>query len=291
MLHPANHFRLTRAGFRIRTVPTRHGRMAFYDARSGHPGPTVVLVHGVSSRGSQFATVATALLPWCGRVVIPDLIGHGDSALPSDGLRVATLRSTLTALLDDVVPEPMVLVGNSMGGMMVAMYTAERPWRVRGLVLSNPGGAPVDSAVFLRVVGLLTPTNHTEALALARAGSSYKSRLFLHLGARAVLRKMRQPHIRDFLLHATPEESLSPTDLTRFTMPVRLLTGRDDSVIPDETLAWYRQHLPTHAVVKEIECFGHAPMAERPAVLTAELRAFLVQLDARTSTRLTMTGR
>ena len=110
MLHPANHLRLIRAGFRIRTVPTRHGRMAFYDARSGQHGPTVVLVHGVSSRGSQYAAVATALLPWCGRVVIPDLIGHGDSALPPGGLR-GDLRSTLTALLDDVVPEPMVLVG------------------------------------------------------------------------------------------------------------------------------------------------------------------------------------
>lgn len=283
MLHPTNHLRLIRAGFRIRTVPTRHGRMAFYDARSGQLGPTVVLVHGVSSRGSQYAAVATALLPWCGRVVIPDLIGHGDSALPPDGLRVTTLRSTLTALLDDVVPEPMVLVGNSMGGMMVAMYTAERPWRVRGLLLSNPGGAPVDPAVFQRVVGLLTPTTHAEALALARAGSSYQSRLFLHLGARAVLRKMRQPHIRDFLLHATPEESLRSADLTRFTMPVWLLTGCDDGVIPGETLAWYRQHLPAHAVVKEVEQFGHAPMAERPAVLTAELRAFLVQVKEQKS--------
>lgn len=265
--------------------------MAFYDARSGQHGPTVVLVHGVSSRGSQYAAVATALLPWCGRVVIPDLIGHGDSALPPGGLRVATLRSTLTALLDDVVPEPMVLVGNSMGGMMAAMYSAERPWRVRGLILSNPGGAPVDPAVFERVVGLLTPTTHAEALALARAGSSYQSRLFLHLGARAVLRKLRQPHIRDFLLHATPEESLSPADLTRFTMPVWVLTGRDDGVIPDETLAWYRQHLPDHAVMKEVEHFGHAPMAERPAVFTAELRTCLVQLKERTVAGLAMARR
>ena len=56
MLHPASHLRLIRAGFRIRTVPTRHGRMAFYDARK-RGRPTVVLVHGVSSRGSQYAAV------------------------------------------------------------------------------------------------------------------------------------------------------------------------------------------------------------------------------------------
>ena len=42
----------------------------------------------------------------------------------------------LTALLDDVVPEPMVL-GAVDGGHGGAMYSAERPWRVRGLILNS----------------------------------------------------------------------------------------------------------------------------------------------------------
>jgi pimeloyl-ACP methyl ester carboxylesterase len=254
--------------------------MAVYDARGIHPGPTVVLVHGVASRASQYAPVATALLSWCGRVVIPDLIGHGESELPPDGIRVDTIRASLTTALDDIVPERMVLVGNSMGAMMAGLYVAERAWRVGGLVLSNPGGAPIDEAVFRRVVELLTPATHTEALELARAGSSYQSRLILHLGARNVLRKLGQPHIRDFLLKASPKESLTPDQVRRFEMPVLLLTGRDDGVIPDETLDWYRRHLPPHAVVKEIDLYGHAPMAERPAVFTGELRLFLARLKA-----------
>jgi pimeloyl-ACP methyl ester carboxylesterase len=259
-------------------VDTVHGRVCLYDGRGSHNGPTVVLVHGVAGRASQYASVAAALLGCCRRVVIPDLIGHGDSDLPPGGLQVSTIRSTLTTVLDDLVPEPMVVVGNSMGGMMAGMYTADRAWRVQGLVLSNPGGAPIDAAVFQRVVGLLTPATHTQAFELARAGSSFRSRLFLHLGARKVLRKMRQPHIRDFLLKATPGESLTSEELARFEMPVLLLTGRDDGVIPPETVDWYRQHLPSHAVFRELDRYGHAPMAERPAVLVREIHAFLDSL-------------
>ena len=278
MIHAANHRRLLRAGFRVRSVPTEHGLLKIYDGRGRDHGPTLVLVHGVSSRASTYAQVATSLLPYCGRIVIPDLLGHGESTLPPQGLRVHTIDRSLTTALDDIVPEKMVMVGNSMGGLMAGLYVAERAWRVQGLVLSNPGGAPVDEAVFQRAVGLLTPSNHAEALRLAEAGSSFRSRLILHLGARNVLRNLNQPHIRRFLLTARPDESLTAEMVRRFEMPILLLTGRDDGVIPDETLDWYRSHLPPHAVVREVDRYGHAPMSERPAVLAQHLRDFLSTL-------------
>lgn len=279
MIHATNHRRLLRAGFRVRSVPTPHGEMKVYDARGTSGGPTLVLVHGVSSRASTYARVATSLLRQCGRVVIPDLIGHGDSHVPASGLRIHSIDEALTTTLDDIVPEPMVVVGNSMGGLVAGLYVAARPWRVRGLVLSNPGGAPVEPDVFYRAVGLLTPSNHTEALRLAKAGSSFQSRLILHLGARNVLRNLGRPHIRNFLLTATPDESLTAEQVGRFDMPVLLLTGTDDGVIPDETLRWYRDHLPRHAVIREVDHFGHAPMSERPAVLARHIRGFLAELE------------
>ena len=90
--------------------------MAVYDARGVHPGPTVVLVHGVASRASQYAPVATALLSWCGRVVIPDLIGHGESELPPDGIRVDTIREALTTAAGCQRPKvPRARLGSADG--------------------------------------------------------------------------------------------------------------------------------------------------------------------------------
>lgn len=280
MLHVANHRRLLAAGFRQRRLRTTHGEVAVYDAKGARAGPTLVLVHGVSSRASTYARVARTLLPRCRRIVIPDLLGHGDSHVPKVGLRVHTIDEALQSTLDDIVPEQMVLVGNSMGGFIAALYAAARPWRVKGLVLSNPGGAPVPDEVFYRAVGLLTPSNHAEALRLAQAGSSFRSKLILHLGALNVRRNLARPHIRTFLKSARPDECLSIEHLQRFDMPTLVLTGNDDGVIPDETLQWYRDNLPEHAVVEEVEAFGHAPMSERPRVLTNRLRRFLDEVES-----------
>jgi pimeloyl-ACP methyl ester carboxylesterase len=285
VIHPANHHALLRAGFRVRSVPSSHGEIKVYDAKGEPNGPTLVLVHGVSGRASNFARVAIPLLPRCGRIVIPDLLGHGDSFVPQDGLRVPAIAESLITTLDDIVPEPMVIAGNSMGALIAGLFVAERAWRVRGLFLSNPGGAPVDDEVFYSVVDLLTPTNYAEALRLAEAGSSYRSRFILHLGALRILFNLGQPHIRDFLLTASPEESLSTEQVSRLAMPILLVTGQDDGVIPDQTIAWYRAHLPPHAEIEEVALFGHAPMSERPRVLTQYIRDFLAQLDASSEQR------
>lgn len=267
------------AGFRVRTVPSPHGEIKVYDAKGDPNRPTLVLIHGVSGRASNFARVAIPLLPRCGRIVIPDLLGHGDSFVPQDGLRVQAIAESLITTLDDIVPEPMVIAGNSMGGLIAGLFVAERPWRVRGLFLSNPGGAPVDDAVFYDVVDLLTPTNYAEALRLAEAGSSYRSRLILHLGALRILFNLGQPHIRDFILTARPDESLSPEQVSRLAMPILLVTGQDDGVIPDQTIAWYRANLPAHAEIEEVALYGHAPMSERPRVFTQYIRDFIARLD------------
>lgn len=281
MFHVANHRRLLQSGFRQRRLRTGHGDVVVYDAKGRSTGPTLVMVHGVSSRGSSYARVARSLLGHCRRIVIPDLLGHGDSHIPPVGLRIHSIDEALQSTLDDIVPEQMVLFGNSMGGFIAALYAASRPWRVKGLLLSNPGGAPVPDEVFYRVIGLLTPTNHAEALRLAKAGSSFRSRLILHLGALNIRRNLARPHIRTFLESARPDECLNREQVARLDMPTRVLTGTDDGVIPDETLDWYRANLPPHAVVEEVDGYGHAPMSERPGVLTQHLRRFIGELESR----------
>lgn len=280
MLHVANHRRLLKAGFRQRRLRSGHGEIVLYDAKGGRPGPTVVLVHGVSSRASAYGRVAEGLLPYCGRIVIPDLLGHGESHVPSQGLRVDSIDEALQSTLGDIVPEPMVLVGNSMGGFIAALYAAACPWRVKGLLLSNPGGAPVPADVFERLVGLLSPTTHTEALRLAEAGSSYRSRLILHLGAISMRLSLARPHIRDFVKNARPEECLTDAQVRCFNMPTLLLSGNDDGVIPEETLQWFREHLPAHAVVEQIDFFGHAPMSERPREFVRRVRGFVDEVES-----------
>ncbi len=98
--------------------------------------PPVLLLHGFTHTGSSWDPVVAALGERY-RALTPDLRGHGRA---SDAVPV-TLEAVLADLEPLVRPEPVTLVGYSMGGR-VALHAA-LAWgdRVRRLVLigASPG--------------------------------------------------------------------------------------------------------------------------------------------------------
>jgi pimeloyl-ACP methyl ester carboxylesterase len=100
-------------------------------------GPTVVLVHGLGGSHLNWDLFAPLLTPRA-RVLALDLPGFGRS---EPGTRRATVPANVAVLdrfLRDVAGTPVVLVGNSMGGMISLLTTAAAPHLVRGLVLVDP---------------------------------------------------------------------------------------------------------------------------------------------------------
>ena len=96
-------------------------------------GSTVVLVHGLGSRPGHWLPAAR-LLARCHRVVLMDLPGHGESAMPfpfSLGRAVEALNAALAA----ASREPVILVGHSVGGLVAAAEALDHPERVRALVV------------------------------------------------------------------------------------------------------------------------------------------------------------
>ena len=100
-------------------------------------GPAVVLVHGLGGSHLNWDLFAPRLTGHA-RVWALDLPGFGRS---EPGARKASVSANARALdrfLAEVVGEPAVLVGNSMGGMLSILATGERPEAVTGLVLLDP---------------------------------------------------------------------------------------------------------------------------------------------------------
>lgn len=115
---------------------------------------TVLIVHGLGEHGGRYAHVAAYLAAQGWRVVGYDQRGHGRSGGPRGGLPA---DDSLLVDLGQIVrharsagPGPLVVLGHSMGGLVVARYGAEAvaprpaPWwqPVDALVLSSPALDP-----------------------------------------------------------------------------------------------------------------------------------------------------
>ena|SRR5690349_5560009 len=74
------------------------------------------------------------------RVLVVDLFGHGGCGLPT-GPRPDALtadRRLLDRFVREVVGEPVILLGHSMGGVLTILQAAAAPQTVRQLVLLSP---------------------------------------------------------------------------------------------------------------------------------------------------------
>ena len=100
------------------------------------PRPTIVLEHGAFGCASDWQVVQDRLAAKGLKSLAYDRagLGHSDPGpLPRDGRAIV---ADLAALLDALgETEPVVLVGHSMGGLMVRLFALTHPKRVLGLVL------------------------------------------------------------------------------------------------------------------------------------------------------------
>jgi len=98
-------------------------------------GPVrTVLVHGLGGSHLNWMRVAPELARY-GRVLAPDLAGFGLSPVTGRRATVAAHRALLHRLIRQTCDQPILLMGNSMGGLTALAEAALHPELVAGLVL------------------------------------------------------------------------------------------------------------------------------------------------------------
>jgi pimeloyl-ACP methyl ester carboxylesterase len=119
----------------------------FYtDDGSGKP---VLLIHGWACDGSDWSWLSAALVREY-RVVVPDLRGHGRSAVVdshgAEGYRPEDFATDIVALITALELTDVVLVGHSLGGIVASLVAVSHPQLVAGVVLIDPSyGETVES--------------------------------------------------------------------------------------------------------------------------------------------------
>jgi pimeloyl-ACP methyl ester carboxylesterase len=260
-------------GFRSRTVPTAAGLLHVYDARGPRDLPSIVLLHGLGSAATAFGPLLTRLLPQAGRVLAPDLPGHGFSHPPPESLTPARLYAAVCEALEALVPEPMVLVGTSLGGALALRYALEHPARLAALALVSPAGAHMTPREWDELRGVFAIDSADGARRLLQR-LYHRAPWYLPVLAPGLREVMQRAAVRDVMGAATPDDLPTPDSLRQLSMPILLLWGQSERLLPASSLDYFRRHLPEHALIEEPAGFGHSPHFDDPTRLAARLLTF-----------------
>lgn len=106
--------------------------------RMGHGDPVLVLIHGlvIDNLSSWYFSIAPALAEKS-TVLLYDLRGHGRSEQPPAGYTIDEMARDLHGIVRESGLEgrPLVLVGNSTGGLVALRFALDFPALVQSLVL------------------------------------------------------------------------------------------------------------------------------------------------------------
>ena len=137
-----------------------NGPVRYLDFGGPADGPVIVCVHGLGGSAVNWTAVAPLLTGTC-RVLAPDLAGHGLTQSLGRGTDVASNRALLHRFITSVTGGPVILMGNSMGGMISLLEASAAPATVAGLVLVDPAlpfvPARPDALVTAMFAAYLTP--------------------------------------------------------------------------------------------------------------------------------------
>jgi pimeloyl-ACP methyl ester carboxylesterase len=265
------------------------------DGRSVHlrdegprDAPAIVLLHGSNADLHTWQ-------PWVEdlredyRVIRFDQRGHGLTGPASDGdYSREAFVTDVDRVADALSLERFVLAGNSMGGGIAMAYALAHPERLAGLVLVDASGARVErdgggnlAFTLARLPGVgallssvlprslversLRQSVANEAVVTPEAVDRYWE-LARYPGNRAATAERFATRAADF----------SADRIAKASVPVLVMWGEEDALIPYAAAGWYKEHLP-NATLAAYPGIGHLPMEEAPERSVADLRAWLAE--------------
>jgi pimeloyl-ACP methyl ester carboxylesterase len=113
------------------------GPVHYVDYGGPVDGPLMLLVHGLGGSLLNWAAIAPTLAE-SNRVIAIDLVGFGRTQTLGRSTSIHENERLLARFIGEVCGQPVVLVGNSMGGLLALLLASARPDLVTGLVLVDP---------------------------------------------------------------------------------------------------------------------------------------------------------
>ena len=245
----------------------------------------LVLLHGVTKSWRYWAPLIEAI--GTGRCVYAlDSRGHGSSGHVSNGgYRFADYARDQQAFVREVVRQPAILIGHSLGGMNAIYIAAEMPQLVRAVVLEDPPlyfaerGMGVFETVFRDLKTLAGSRLPVDELAVRVAEVTRAPPVHARYHAECVA--ALDPRVLQQLLDGSAMTHWN-TDalLARIKCPALLMygeTSRGGALDIDEVQRAEQKLSDCRSL--HMEDTGHMLHVDRPAAFVNAVRAFLIDIQ------------
>jgi len=268
-------------------VTTPDGVQLYYkDWGTGQP---VVFHHGWPLSADDWDAQMMFFLNQGYRVIAFDRRGHGRSTQTATGNEMDTYAADVIALAKHLDLKNAIHVGHSTGGGEVAHYVARaEKGRVAKAVLigavppimlktaQNPGGLPIEVFDGFRAA---LAANRAQFFLDVPAGPFYG---FNRAGAKVdqgvIQNWWRQGMMGGAKAHYDCIKAFSETDFTedlkKIDVPVLILHGEDDQIVPIADSARLSAKLVKHGTLKTYPGFPHGMCTTHPEVINPDLLAF-----------------
>lgn len=274
--------------------------------------PPLVLLHGFGTGSGHWRRNAVALAAAGWRVYGLDLLGFGSSSQPSLRLDNRLWARQVHGFLQEVVGEPAVLVGHSLGGLVALSCSVFFPRFVLALIaapLPDPTLLTVSAAELLAGRPLRPPWQrrlkrwlvvilcrllplevfvpllaHSPLLDLA-IQTAYRTPVIGDAELRRLIarparqaRAVRALRAMSVAMALRPQRATAPSLLRRLRHPMLLIWGEQDALVPLE-VAWQCQRFQEGLAIQVIPGAGHCPHDETAGPFNEAVVSWLGQLS------------
>ncbi|MBB5770250.1 non-heme chloroperoxidase [Brevundimonas vesicularis] len=272
------------------TITVTDGTQIYYKDWGPKTAQPVVFHHGWPLSADDWDSQMLFFLAQGYRVVAHDRRGHGRSSQTDTGNEMDTYAADVAALAAHLDLRNAIHVGHSTGGGEVARYVARHGGggRVAKAALlgavppimvkteANPGGTPIEAFDGLRAQLL---ANRSQFYTDLPAGPFYGfNRPGVEPNQAIIQNWWRQGMMGGAKPHFDCIKVFSETDFTddlkSINVPVLLMHGEDDQIVPIADSARIGITLLKHGELKTYPGFPHGMMTTHADVINADLLAF-----------------
>ncbi len=239
--------------------------------RAGHGAP-LLLVHGFPLDRAFWNPLLPYLEPHFD-CIVPDLRGLGDSPATEAGYSLDDMATDLSALLSRLGLSAAFVAGHSMGGYIALAFARRFGSQLLGLgLLGSQAAADTLEKKKSRyaIIEQVKRQGISAVLGMAETLTADPR----HAPVLRQILQRQQPAGVVGALQAMAERPDSSSTLSALTIPVVIVHGLKDTLIPVECAREMKAALPT-ALLVELPDMGHSPPFEAPEQTAAALNQLL----------------